>query len=78
MVATFFSIFQCSPREKIWNIFETDGHCYDVGAFEKASGVFNIVSDFAILILPITSVWRLHMTFRKKLLTTAVFAIGFL
>lgn len=78
IIATFFSIFQCSPREKIWNILETDGHCYDVGAFEKASGVFNIVSDFAILILPISSVWRLHMTFRKKLLTTAVFAIGFL
>lgn len=78
ITATFFAIFQCSPREKIWNTLETDGYCYDVDAFEKASGVFNIASDFAILILPMPSVWRLHMILRKKLLITAVFSIGFL
>ena len=77
-VLTFFDIFQCTPREKIWNLSITTGHCYsDVAAYE-ASGVFNVISDFAILIMPMASVWKLNMSLRRKLLTTGVFASGFL
>ena len=77
-VRLFFDIFQCSPREKIWDPLITTGHCYDGEAAYKASGIFNVISDFAILILPVPSVWRLNMSLRKKLLTICVFASGFL
>ena len=77
-VAVFFDIFQCNPREKIWNKLITTGHCYNISALDKASGVFNVVSDFAILILPVPSIWSLQMSLRKKLLTTGVFAVGLL
>ena len=56
----------------------TGGHCFDGSASYKASGVFNVLSDFAILIVPMPTLWSLQMSFKKKLLTMGVFAIGLL
>ena len=78
LVDTFFLIFLCTPREKIWNPLMTSGHCFEGDASYKASGVFNVLSDFAILILPMPILWNLQMSLKKKLLTTGVFATGFL
>ena len=78
LVDTLFLIFICTPREKIWNPLMTTGHCFDGNASYKASGVFNVLSDFAILILPMPTVWKLHMPMRRRLLTMGVFATGFL
>ena len=77
VVDIFFLIFICSPREKIWNPLMTTGHCFDSNASYKASGVFNVLSDFAILILPMATVWKLQMSLRRRLLTMGVFATGF-
>ena len=49
LVDTLFLIFMCSPREKIWNPLMHTGHCFNAGSSYKASGVFNVLSDFAIL-----------------------------
>ena len=78
LVEMFFNIFLCSPREMIWNKLITTGHCYNGYAIDKASGVFNVISDFAILILPMSSIWRLRMSLKKRLLLSGVFAVGFL
>ena len=56
----------------------TPGHCFNPNASYKASGVFNVLSDFAILIVPMPTVWNLQMPMRKKLLVMGVFATGFL
>ena len=77
-VRMFFDIFQCNPREKIWNQLIITGHCYNGNAAYKASGIFNVISDFTILIIPLPSVWKLNMSLRRKMLTTGVFACGFL
>lgn len=74
----FFDIFQCSPREKIWNLSIVSGHCFNGNVVYKASGLFNVMADFAILIMPMPSVWKLNMSLKRKLLTTGVFASGFL
>lgn len=76
-VRLFFDVFQCNPRDKIWNLLITKGHCYNGNAVYEASGIFNVLSDFAILIMPMQSVWHLNMSLRRKLLTTGVFALGF-
>ena len=77
-VGTVFGIALCIPRKKIWNPLMTTGHCFSVNALFQATGVFNVISDFAILILPMPCVWRLRMPFRKKILMTTIFATGFL
>ena len=56
----------------------TGGYCFDSSASYKASGVFNVLSDFAILIVPMPTLWNLQMSLKKKLLTMAVFATGLL
>ena len=77
-VEMFFSIFECNPRENIWNKLATTGSCYSINGINEASGVFNVVSDFAILVLPMPVIRKLQMTLKRKLLTLGVFAIGFL
>ena len=52
LVETIFEIDICTPREKIWNPLMETGHCYNVDATFMATGIFNVLSDFAILILP--------------------------
>ena len=67
----------CRPREKTWNPF-LPGHCFNNNASFLATGIFNVVSDFAILILPMPALWGLHAPVRKKIMMVAVFATGFL
>ena len=76
-VLFLFQVFLCKPREKIWNKLMTTGYCYNGYTVDEVNGIFNVVSDFAILMIPMHSLWRLHMSLKKKLLTMSVFAIGF-
>lgn len=71
-----FEVVMCVPREKIWNPLMTTGHCFDDSAAYRATGIFNVLSDFAILILPIPSVWRLKIPLRKKIGLVSVFSAG--
>ena len=73
-----FQILECHPREKIWNKLITTGYCFDAFALFEAVGVFNSISDFAILIIPMAPLWGLQMPFVKKLMMTVVFGTGIL
>ena len=77
LVETVFQIVMCTPREKIWNPLLDTGHCFDMYATFQATSVFNVISDFAILILPMPSVWKLQISFKRKISMTAIFATGF-
>jgi hypothetical protein len=72
----FIWIFPCVPVERSWNFFIA-GHC-NTAKPSIISGVVNLVGDVAILALPIIAVAKLHMSLRKKLATSAVFATGML
>lgn len=78
LVATICAIAQCVPREKIWNPLMTTGHCINNSAAYLSTAIFNVITDFAILILPMPSLWKLQMPVKQKILTTAIFATGFL
>ena len=78
IVLVIFEIDLCTPREKLWNPLMQGGHCFSFNAINQASGVFNVISDFVILILPMPCVWKLRMPQKKKILMTAIFATGFL
>ena len=77
-VAIFFVVvFECIPREKIWNPTR-HGTCVSINAVFITTGVWNVFSDLCILILPIRAVWLLQMATRKKWQISAVFATGLL
>ena len=41
-------------------------------------GVFNVVSDFYLLLLPVPVVWNLQMPLRKKIGILTIFTTGLL
>jgi hypothetical protein len=76
--SALLDIFACTPREKIWNKLITDGHCANTDASGMAGAIFNVFSDFVILLLPMVSIWKLHLAPRKKFGIFAIFATGLL
>ena len=70
-------IWPCVPREKLW-MPTKPGHCINNEAVFVAGGSINMVSDFAILAIPIVTVWRLQMSQRKRIGVCAIFACGIL
>ncbi|KAF2655020.1 hypothetical protein K491DRAFT_693317 [Lophiostoma macrostomum CBS 122681] len=74
----FVAIFECTPREKIWNKLYVGGSCVDDYKLHIATGFFNIFSDLVILFLPIRSLWRLQIPLRKKFGISLLFASGLL
>ena len=78
VVDTGFNIFICRPREKYWNRLMTTGSCFNLDASMQATGLFNVISDFAILVLPIPSILKLQLPLKRRLGILAVFATGVL
>jgi hypothetical protein len=72
-IDTFITVFACNPRDKIWDKFEQGGHCINYNAVIIATGFFNIVSDLAILLLPVQCVWKLRIPLRKKVNISLLF-----
>ncbi len=72
---TIVKIFQCSPREKIWNK-QLAGKCVEVKWILNISGGFNTVTDYLILLLPVHAVRRLQMPKTKRLLVVLAFTFG--
>ncbi|KAF2260811.1 hypothetical protein CC78DRAFT_446529, partial [Lojkania enalia] len=72
----FFSyVFQCWPREKIWNP-SVPGKCVSAVGSNLASGIINVVSDIETLVLPFWAIWHLNMPVKRKVGVGAVFAVG--
>ena len=66
--AVFAIIFECSPPAATWNIMlRLTSHCADIVHINTVIGVFNIFSDFFILLLPLPMLWKLQMPTSKKL-----------
>lgn len=72
---TFVKIFQCSPREKIWNK-TIPGKCIQMAWILNVSGGFNTVTDYLILLLPVHAVRKLQMDRLKQVLVVLAFTFG--
>ncbi|CAH0050768.1 unnamed protein product [Clonostachys solani] len=66
----------CQPFAYNWNKSIQGGHCGNFIAAYKYISIPNIVSDVAILLLPIPSLWSLNMSKWKKAGVFATFAMG--
>lgn len=76
---TFLEIFACVPLRKSWDITMTGGRCIDIAMVNVASAVFNLISDFMILMLPHKVIWSLqHVSLKKKIAISAMFGVGIL
>ncbi|KAF2249149.1 hypothetical protein BU26DRAFT_519312 [Trematosphaeria pertusa] len=77
-LADFIAQFvACFPRSKTMNE-EIPGMCEIWLVNSILSGVFNMVSDFSMLAMPIFWITRLHMSTGRKVVASAVFTVGIL
>lgn len=86
--ATGFYLFQCWPVGRYWNRYyqryQTDppytggsGQCNATTVQHVAMPlIFGLVSDVALLCLPITAIMKLQITTQKKVGLAAIFGVG--
>lgn len=77
-VITFFvDLFRCTPVEAEWNP-SVKGKCFSYAAFPWATGIFNFISDFYILALPMPIIFGMLMPLARRLRIAAIFGLGLL
>lgn len=69
--------FQCIPRRKIWTP-ALDGRCIHLGAAFLTSATTNVITDWAVFLLPLSSIWGLQLPWKRKIGVSAVFTVGLL
>ncbi|KAF3001846.1 hypothetical protein E8E13_004281 [Curvularia kusanoi] len=73
------AIFQCHPISHYWTNWDkehNDGQCINVNALAWSNAIISIVLDVWMLILPLYEVFRLQLTWRKKLSVAVMFMVG--
>ncbi|KAI1860569.1 hypothetical protein JX265_009968 [Neoarthrinium moseri] len=70
------AVIQCMPIPYGWDPTITSGYCLDYGLATLIAGIFNIITDFTILCMPVPLVWKLHGNRHKKILLCLTFGMG--
>jgi hypothetical protein len=72
---SFTDVFQCTPVHRLWDLDEP-GTCIHIAASIMANGIFNIVSDVFILLLPLPMLWQMPLSQGRKWSLSSVFLLG--
>lgn len=75
LINTFVRIFACIPMRKSWDL-SAPGHCLNHNVNIVISGVFNILSDVAILAIPIIASFNLRVKWKKKCRVCGLLSFG--
>lgn len=65
----------CQPFSYFWDKSQK-GRCGDQIALYMAGGIFNLLLDVTVVVLPMPMLWGLQMARRKKVGLTGVFGLG--
>lgn len=74
-------IFSCNPVAASWDLNLANlptTSCINRPAEYLAQSSLNIVTDICVFLLPLHTVWNLHLPFRQKLGVSSIFALGLL
>ena len=69
-------MFQCMPFDFNWDKTNPNGKCFNLQVFANSSSVPNIVTDLAVLILPLRMVWCLKISVGRKIGLLLIFLTG--
>ncbi|KAK2773197.1 hypothetical protein CKAH01_13615 [Colletotrichum kahawae] len=71
------AFLQCIPLEAVWDP-RVESKCIgNIAAVWYFNGIFNVVTDFMIITLPIPKIWQLAMPRMQKIIIVGVFMLGF-
>ncbi|KAJ5894499.1 hypothetical protein N7495_006190 [Penicillium taxi] len=65
----------CIPFEKNWDV-SVPGHCGNRNVAFSTIGAFNLITDVAIILLPMRFIWKLQMSLSTKLALLSIFGLG--
>ena len=71
----FVKLFRCHPVHKYWDM-KVEGNCIKGANIFVADGVTSVLSDVAILLLPMPLLWNLQLSTKRKLRLVAIFGGG--
>ncbi|KAI1308612.1 fucose permease [Xylaria venustula] len=75
-VLTLLNIFQCRPVEAAFNLTDPPGQCIPLLTEFICSAPVNIVTDLAILALPLPVLTGMRLPQRQKIILIMTFALG--
>ena len=67
---------QCHPVAYAWDKTIPNGSCFNLSAYYRATNIPNTATDLAMLILPMPTVWHLHISKIRRLGLTMIFVSG--
>ncbi|KAF2018438.1 hypothetical protein BU24DRAFT_170900 [Aaosphaeria arxii CBS 175.79] len=73
---TIATMFQCVPFAFNWNKNIPGGRCFNVKAFATSSSVPNIVTDVAVLVLPVKTIMELKISKGRRWGLMCIFLTG--
>ena len=74
---TIAFLFQCAPVHKAWE-FTIPGHCVVIKRVWLGNAIPNILTDLAIIIIPLPLVWALQISRPQKYALCGIFLTGLL
>ncbi|KAF1836192.1 hypothetical protein BDW02DRAFT_567243 [Decorospora gaudefroyi] len=69
-------VWQCVPVAYLWDKSIPGGHCLQQAHMFRYGSLPNIVTDVAILVLPMPLIWKLHTSTRVKIGLLITFLLG--
>ncbi|KAF2177422.1 hypothetical protein K469DRAFT_603375 [Zopfia rhizophila CBS 207.26] len=73
---TIAAMFQCTPFAFNWDKTIPGGKCFNITVFSKSSSVPNIVTDVAVMLLPIRTVMDLKVSIGRRIGLLLIFLTG--
>ncbi|KAL1874720.1 hypothetical protein Plec18167_005956 [Paecilomyces lecythidis] len=75
LIFVFLILFQCSPIQKAWNPL-LPGRCWNMRGTFIGNAVPNIITDVAIILMPVYNVWKLHIRMVQRISLLGIFFLG--
>ena len=66
----------CQPIVYRWNR-SSNGRCGTQKSLDLSIGIVNLLLDIITVVLPMPSLWGLHMAMKKKSILSGMFSFGF-
>jgi fucose permease len=73
IILTFFNVFQCIP---VSQVFDPSGKCIPLIELYLASVPVNVITDIAVLVLPIPVLTGMQLPRKQKTILVATFGLG--
>lgn len=68
--------FQCAPFSAAWDKTLPEAKCFNISVYLEISNVPNVVTDIAILLVPMPTIWNLVSSKSKKMAVSFMFVVG--